>query len=152
MGIGKDINQRVFRNEYQKALVNFIYTCNWLMEQMKSILAKESLTLQQFNILRILRGADAPLSTLQIRQRMLDKMSDTSRIVDRLIAKQLVEKRICAEDKRLVDVWITAQGKEVLERVDLLQNEMDALLNTLSEEEAATLNTIFDKIRHSGEQ
>ena len=92
MGIEKDINQSKFRNDYQKAGINLIYTFNWMTEKMKILFEKFGLTSQQFNILRILRGAGQPLSTLQIRQRMLDKMSDTSRIVDRLILKGLVKK------------------------------------------------------------
>jgi DNA-binding MarR family transcriptional regulator len=89
MSIDKEINQQKFRNEYQKSEINLIYTYNWMNEQMKCIFDKFDITSQQFNILRILRGAGEPLSTLQIRQRMLDKMSDTSRIVDRLIKKEL---------------------------------------------------------------
>ena len=81
MGIEEDISQSKFRNEYQKGVVNLIYTYNWMNERMKHLFDKEKITSQQFNILRILRGAGKPLSTLQIRQRMLDKMSDTSRIV-----------------------------------------------------------------------
>ena len=89
MGLEKDINQSAFRNENQKASINIIYTYHWLVEQLKNVLGEEDLTLQQFNILRILRGSHpAPLSTLQIRERMLDKMSDTSRIVDRLKGRQ----------------------------------------------------------------
>ncbi len=72
------------------------------------------ITQQQFNILRILRGAGQPLSTLQIRQRMLDKMSDTSRIVDRLVKKGMVKKTICREDRRLVDILLTDKGKEII--------------------------------------
>ncbi|MFZ1529484.1 MAG: MarR family transcriptional regulator, partial [Ferruginibacter sp.] len=90
MGIEQDISQAKFRNEHQKSIINFIYTYNWMNEKMKMIFAREDITSQQFNILRILRGAGKPLSTLQIRQRMLDKMSDTSRIVDRLVAKGYV--------------------------------------------------------------
>ena len=85
MSIEKDISQRKFNSEFQKVMVNLIYTHNWMMERMKQFFEQADLTPQQFNILRILRGAGQPLSTLQIRQRMLDKMSDTSRIVDRLI-------------------------------------------------------------------
>ena len=84
MGIEKDINQQKFRNEFQKASINLIYTFNWVSEKMKVFFENQDITSQQFNILRILRGAHKPLSTLQIRERMLDKMSDTSRIVDRL--------------------------------------------------------------------
>lgn len=88
MSINKDINQRKFRNEHQKAMINLIFSYNWLMENTRKHLDRYDLTNQQFNILRILRGAGEPLSTLQIRQRMLDKMSDTSRIVDRLVKKR----------------------------------------------------------------
>ncbi|WP_315819245.1 hypothetical protein [Paraflavitalea speifideaquila] len=87
MSIENDIQQAKFRNEHHKVSVNLIYTCNWLMEKHKQFFDNADITPQQFNILRILRGAGTPLSTLQIRQRMLDKMSDTSRIVDRLVKR-----------------------------------------------------------------
>lgn len=147
MGIEQDIQQVNFRNEHQKAAINLIYTYNWMSEKMKSFFDQEDITPQQFNILRILRGANAPLSTLQIRHRMLDKMSDTSRIVDRLLAKNLVKKSTCAKDKRLVDVCITDKGKKLLERLDMLQDDMDAVLKNLSPEDAQTLNQLLDKIR-----
>ena len=147
MSIEEDINQPKFRNEFQKASINIIYTFNWQTEQMKSLFDKHELTTQQFNILRILRGAGQPISTLQIRQRMLDKMSDTSRIVDRLIVKGLVKKFICKADKRLVDVSITENGKKLLIKLDKHQDEMDALLSNLSDSEAKTLNKLLDKIR-----
>ena len=149
MGIEKDISQSKFRNEYQKSIVNFIYTYNWMNERMKSFFDKEKITGQQFNILRILRGAGKPLSTLQIRQRMLDKMSDTSRIVDRLIIKDLVKKNTCPADKRLVDVSITDKGKKLLEKIDRYESEMDAIFGNLSASEAKTLNGLLDKIRSS---
>jgi len=147
MGIQEDINQSKFRNEYQKAGINLIYTFNWVTEQTKNLFEKHGLTAQQFNILRILRGAGEPLSTLQIRQRMLDKMSDTSRIVDRLIIKGLVKKNISKIDKRLVDVSITEKGKKLLTKLDGHQDEMDAVLSNLSDSEAKTLNKLLDKIR-----
>ena len=149
MSLEKDINQTKFRNEYQKATVNIIFTFNWITEQTKGIFEKEDLTSQQFNILRILRGAGQPLSTLQIRQRMLDKMSDTSRIVDRLIIKGLVKKNVCKTDKRLVDVSITDKGKKVLAKLDKQEDEMDTILSSISEAEAKTLNKILDKMRKS---
>ncbi len=147
MSIEEDINQTKFRNEFQKASINLIYTFNWVNEQMKILLEKQGLTSQQFNILRILRGAAAPLSTLQIRQRMLDKMSDTSRIVDRLVIKGLVKKVVCKTDKRLVDVSITEKGKKLLAKLDDSQAEMDAVLSNLTEGEAKTFNKLLDKIR-----
>jgi len=149
MSLEKDINQSNFRNEHQKAGINLIYSYNWINERMKSFFDRVDITSQQFNILRILRGAREPLSTLQIRQRMLDKMSDTSRIVDRLIAKGLVKKVVCKSDKRLVDVSITDKGKKLLEKTDKYEPEMDALLAALSEAEAKTLNKLLDKLRNS---
>jgi len=148
MGIEQDINQSKFRNEHQKAAINLIYTYNWVTEKLKSIFEREDITSQQFNILRILRGAGQPLSTLQIRQRMLDKMSDTSRIVDRLVLKGLVKKNICANDKRLVDVYITDKGKKLLEKLDKYNEEMDGVFGNISDADAKALNRILDKIRN----
>ena len=149
MSIEKDINQHSFRNEYQKGIINLIYTYNWMNERMKKVFDKEEITAQQYNILRILRGAGTPISTLQIRERMLDKMSDTSRIVDRLVLKGLAKKNTCANDKRLVDVSISAKGKDLLEKIDLYEKDMDAILGNLTDADAKTLNKLLDKIRES---
>ena len=152
MGIDKDINQVKFRNEYQKASINLIYTFGWMTGKSKAILATEDITSQQFNILRILRGSyPQPLSTLQIRERMLDKMSDSSRIVDRLIIKGLVKKGSCKEDRRLVDVMISEKGKKILERLDARQDDMDNIIGNLSKKEAALLSDLLDKIRNGDE-
>ena len=152
MGIEQDIQQSKFRNAWQKASVNLIFTLGWLKEKTRSFFEAEDITPQQFNILRILRGSfPQPLSTLQIRERMLEKMSDTSRIVDRLIAKGLVKKLTCKSDRRLVDVVITDKGKKLLERLDQRQDEMDMALGNLSEKEANILSDLLDKLRHGGE-
>lgn len=151
MSIEKDILQNSFRNARQKALINVLYTYGWAVERIRGFLSSEDITHQQFNILRILRGAHPqPLSTLQIRDRMLDKMSDTSRIVDRLVLKELVEKRLCPADKRLVDVTITHKGQELLKRLDENQSGMDDVLSGLSEEEAEQLSALLDKLRSHG--
>lgn len=150
MGIDQDIRQSKFRSEYQKAAVNLLYTYGWITERTREVFASEDITPQQFNILRILRGSHPqPLSTLQIRERMLDKMSDTSRIVDRLIAKGLVKKGTCKTDRRLVDVMITDKGKKMLERLDERQDELDNIMGNLTEKEAAILSELLDKIRGS---
>lgn len=149
MSIEKDIQQSKFRNEYHKTVVNLIFTYNWITEKTKQFFEKGDITSQQYNILRILRGAGNPLSTLQIRQRMLDKMSDTSRIVDRLVKKELVQKVICKTDRRLVDVTITDAGLQLLDKLDSYNEQMDAMLESLSEEEAKMLNHLLDKIRNS---
>ena len=147
MSLDKDIHSSKFRNEYHKAIVNIIFTNNWIMERTKEIFERGDITPQQYNILRILRGAKEPLSTLQIRQRMLDKMSDTSRIVDRLLKKELVKKVVCITDKRLVDVTITSKGLELLDELDKYNDELDNVLNSISEQEVCTLNQLLDKIR-----
>ncbi|MEK0422218.1 MAG: hypothetical protein RLZ95_128 [Bacteroidota bacterium] len=147
MGIEKDIQQANFRNEFQKMGINIIFTANWLNEHVATFLNKEDLTVQQYNILRILRGSDVPLSTLQIRERMLDKMSDTSRIVDRLIVKDLVQKSACKADKRLVDITLTEKGLQLVTKLDQYNDQIDANLKGVSEAEAKTLNEILDKLR-----
>jgi len=148
VGIEKDIHQNDFRNAKQKAMINLLYTYGWTLEKIKSFLAREDITHQQFNILRILRGAaPQPLSTLQIRERMLDKMSDTSRIVDRLVAKNLVKKETCPKDKRLVDVTITDKGLKLLKKLDAASDYMDEVMQNLSEKESEMLSTLLDKLR-----
>jgi DNA-binding MarR family transcriptional regulator len=152
MGIEQDIQQASFRNEFQKMGINLLFTANWLNEQIGKILSEEGVTQQQYNILRILRGSATPLSTLKIRERMLDKMSDTSRIVDRLIAKELVLKNTCEKDKRLVDITLSPKGLNLVDQLDQFNDRIDALLKGINASEAATLNQILDKIRtvHTG--
>jgi DNA-binding MarR family transcriptional regulator len=147
MGIEQDIQQPNFRNEFQKMGINLLFTANWLNEQIGKMLSEEGVTQQQYNILRILRGSATPLSTLKIRERMLDKMSDTSRIVDRLIAKELVLKNTCEKDKRLVDITLSSKGLDLVDQLDQFNERIDALLKGINESEAQTMNQILDKIR-----
>src|SRR5215216_3556470 len=150
MGIEKEIHQEKFRSARQKAMLNILFTNGWFTEKMKNILAPEDITPQQYNILRILRGSfPQPLSTLQIRERMLDRMSDTSRIVDRLVAKQLVKKVICSKDRRLVDVTITEKGQNLLRKLDAQVNHFEDIMDNLTEKEAATISNLLDKLRDS---
>lgn len=147
MGIEQDIQQPNFRNEFQKMGINLLFTANWLNEQIGKMLSDEGVTQQQYNILRILRGSTTPLSTLKIRERMLDKMSDTSRIVDRLIAKELVVKNTCEKDKRLVDITLSPKGISLVDQLDQYNDRIDALLKGINESEAQLMNQILDKIR-----
>ena len=149
MGLAEDIKQeKGFKNEFQKALINVMYTEGWLRNKMSEILKPHGLTSQQYNVLRILRGSNPePLSTSCIRSRMLDKMSDASRMVDRLDKKQLVEKRVCKEDKRLVDVYITDKGQELLKVLDTPIGEFHKFFGSITEDEAKALNEILDKLR-----
>ena len=153
MGIEKEIHQEKFRSAKHKAMLNVLFTNGWFTEKMKNILAPEDITPQQYNILRILRGSfPQPLSTLQIRERMLDRMSDTSRIVDRLVAKQLVKKVVCIKDRRLVDVTITEKGQNLLKRLDTQVNNMDSILSNITEKEAQTISNLLDKLRDGNEK
>jgi DNA-binding MarR family transcriptional regulator len=146
MSIEKEIKSR-FRNEHHKATVNLQFTANWLEERLKKYFEKGGLTNQQYNILRILRGSVEPLSTLKIRERMLDKMSDTSRIVDRMVSKGLVEKKENTKDKRLVDITITHKGLDLVDWLDTFSTEIDEITQNLNDDEVKLLNTLLDKVR-----
>ena len=153
MGLEKDIKQQQFTSENQKLIINLVFTNNWLTEKIRDFLSTADITLQQFNILRILRGSHPqPLSTLTIRERMLDKMSDTSRIVDRLVLKGLVDKKTCPSDKRLVDISITEEGKKVLATIDQKEKEMMAVITNLNQGEMKMLNGLLDKMRGSSSE
>ncbi len=148
MRIEEEIHQKKFRNEYQKATINLIYTHNWLMTKQKRFLGEYDITPQQYNVLRILRGQHpGSISTSAIRERMLDRSSDASRIVDRIHKQGLVEKKICHSDKRLVDVNISAKGLKVLEEIDKEIIKMDSIFGNLTETETEELNRLLDKLR-----
>lgn len=150
MSIERDIQQARFVNSRQKALINILYTYGWVIERIKKILSREDITHQQFNILRILRGSyPRPLSTLQIRERMLDRMSDTSRIVDRLVTKKLAQKTVSPLDKRLVDVVITEKGRLLLKRIDDGPDLVFEVMHQISEEDAEQLSHCLDRLRCS---
>jgi DNA-binding MarR family transcriptional regulator len=123
-------------------------THSWLMEHIKNFVKTENITPQQYYILCILRKETKPLSTNQIRERMIDKMSDTSRIVERLETKGLVKKEVSVKDKRMVDVVITPAGLNLLEQLDRRNEELDKIMHPLSGEEMETLNSLLDKLRN----
>lgn len=136
-----------FKNPWEKALVNIVYTHNWINNLQKQAFKAFGITLQQYNVLRILRGQHPnPISTSDIRERMLDRMSDVSRIVDRLVKKGLVERKTCKSDKRLVDVLINSKGLALLKQIDH-DNRLEMLSDFISEEEAGQLNELLDRFR-----
>lgn len=148
MDIENEIKSTIPLKQASKTVVNMLYTSRIVEEKVTLALKAEELTHQQFNVLRILRGSyPNPLSTLQIRDRMLDKMSDTSRIVDRLIKKNLAHKSTCQSDKRLVDINISEEGLSLLSKLDKDDNSIDDLLSNLSTEDVEALNNLLDKIR-----
>ena len=151
MRLEEAIKQKTFRSESQKLNVNFIYTYSWIINNQKPVFQQYGLTMQQYNVLRILRGNHPdPYSTHMIRDRMLDKMSDVSRIVDRLCKKGLVDSNQCSSDKRLVDVNITEKGLKLLKEMDKTVDLMERMFNNLSKEEQVKLNELLDKIREDG--
>ncbi len=148
MRIEEAIQQtKPFRNDWHRAVVNLIYTSNWLKDQLRCKLKPYNITMQQYNVLRILRGAGEPITTSVIRERLLDKMADTSRLVDRLHQKGWVSRRECTHDKRLVDVSLTPQGQALLESMDHISGKLDLIGRNLTEEEARLLSDLLDKFR-----
>lgn len=148
MDLEKEIFSTKFVNSYQKASVNIVYTYNWLNNFIKSELDKYEVTNQQFNVLRILRGQYPNPATINIlKERMLDKMSDASRIVDRLVQKELVTRTINKKDRRAVDILINKKGLDVLDLIQMEAVMIENLKNNLSEEEAKQLSNLLDKFR-----
>jgi DNA-binding MarR family transcriptional regulator len=148
MRLEDEIKQKEFKNEYAKALVNMIFTYNWLDTQMKDFLKTFDVTSQQFNILRILRGQHPEPATVNLlKERMLDKMCDASRIVERLKAKELVERKVSEKDRRAVDILITEKGLNLLTRIDQDMPEYEKKMHLLTTAEVKQLNLLLDKLR-----
>ncbi|MGV3507753.1 MAG: MarR family winged helix-turn-helix transcriptional regulator [Sphingobacteriaceae bacterium] len=147
MELEKEI-QTKFENEYHKIVVNTLYTYGWINDLLKKRLSKNQITLQQFNILRILRGQHPGPATINLlKERMLDKMSDASRIVERLVQKGLVTRCINKKDRRAVDIQITDKGLDLLKKLDPVITPIDVLKSNLTESEAKQLNVLLDKLR-----
>lgn len=148
MKIEQAIKQSRFRNDKQKLLINILFTSNWLMSEQKTFFGQYDITPQQYNVLRILKGQfPNSISTSNIKDRMIDKNSDTSRIVDRLHLKGWVDKAISATDRRLVDVKISDKGIELLNAIEHEVESLDNLLQKLSDDEIVILNDLLDKLR-----
>lgn len=148
MKLEDEIKQVKFKSHYHKLAVNIIYTHGWLDNLMSPVFKELDITPQQFNILRILKGQHPNPATINLlKERMLDKMSDASRLVERLRCKELVERETCDDDRRRVDVKITQKGLDLLEKYDARENDFSDLFKNLTEEEIETLNNYLDKLR-----
>ena len=148
MGLEDDIVQSNFDSVHHKALVNIIYTHNYLNNELSDIFRNYQITRQQFNVLRILRGQyPKPANINLIKDRMLDKMSDASRIVERLRVKGLVVREQCEEDRRAVEITISEEGLNLLKKTDVHSKRFKSLLSNLTDKEAHKLNELLDKIR-----
>ncbi len=148
MKIEDEINGR-FRNNYHKGLINLKFTVNQVSYQFLQFLKEHEITEQQYNILRVLRGFrnEGPKSISFLKERMLDRNSDVSRILDKLFAKELISRKEGAIDRRQKDVEITEKGLKLLSVMDEIENRVDTLLKNLTENEVIELNRLLDKIR-----
>lgn len=148
MQLQKETLTTRFESIHHQAIVNVFHTSNWCTEKLKQAILPYEVTTQQFNILRILRGQNPNPSTINLlKSRMLDKMSDTSRIVDRLVQKELVVKVPNDVDKRAVDIRISDKGMELLALMDQEVSLSVFISSNLTEQEAVELNTLLDKMR-----
>ena len=149
MGISEDLKQRTFASETSKSVVNIIFTGNWMMQQMHDLLKPFGLTPQQYNVLRILRGQqNNPMTVLAITERMLDKMSNASRLVDKLLDKKLVLRRECPKDRRAVDVIILPAGMTLLAEIDQVQKQWEMTFGEIGEDKMDQLNILLDEFRN----
>jgi DNA-binding MarR family transcriptional regulator len=146
MEIG-EIIQSKFANSRQKAIVNLRYTSNYFNLLQNNYMSKFDLTMPQFNILRILRGAKGVISVNTVKDRMIERSPNTTRLMDKLIEKGLIERVRCDEDRRVVYVSITDDGLELLAKIDNEQKGFVDLSENLTEEEAETLSGLLDKMR-----
>jgi len=139
-----DLNT-TFSNNKVKALLNIIYTRNWISSQQNTFFKPYGISPQQYNILRILKGAGEAIKVQTIKERMIERSPNATRLMDKLCVKELIERIPCPEDRRVVHIEITENGKLLLEEIS--KNLKDDLLKNLTEDEALQLSNLLDKIR-----
>ena len=148
MTIEEEIKQRRFKNEYHKLVVNLQFTSNWLRSMQTKKLRKFKISAQQYNVLRILKGQyPNPSSLMLIRERMLDKESNASRLIDKLVFNGLTKRVQCPNDRRQVEITITEKGLQLLQDMDPFIDSETKRLECLSKEDAILLNQLLDKLR-----
>ncbi|PSL23928.1 MarR family winged helix-turn-helix transcriptional regulator [Dyadobacter jiangsuensis] len=153
MSIETDIKQKKFRSPFQKLALNLMYTTKWLEYKQLESFKEYDITPQQYNVLRILRGQQGnPIKVSDITERMLDKSSNTSRLVDKLLAKNLAKRSSCESDRRAVDVVITEEGLALLKVLDPFIEDWENRFNIISEEEAEQISALLDKLRENENQ
>jgi DNA-binding MarR family transcriptional regulator len=144
-----EIKQKSFPTPYHRMVVNIMFTGNWVQKELSAQLRPFGLSLQQHNVLSILRGQHPNPSTLGlIQERMLDRMSNATRLVDKLVEKGLVDRCQCPENRRKVDIVITGAGLDLLQQTDALIRQIPGRYAHLSVEEAAVLSKLLDKVRN----
>lgn len=147
--IGEEIKQEKFKSIFEKSMINLVFTTNWLNLRNSQLFKTYGISLPQFNVLRILRGQHKQPATINlISERMLDKSSNASRLVDKLVLKELVERKECPNDRRAVDIIITDKGLEVLSKLDIVIKDFHQdIEKNITKEEAEQLNDLLNKIR-----
>lgn len=143
--ISKDI-QSTFPSERVKAFINIKYTANWLNSLENEFFKPFGISPQQFNILRILKGAGKAIKVQQIKDRMIERAPNATRLMDKLNAKKYIERIPCPEDRRVVHIAITNDGLSLLKEIDKVGSK-NKILDKLTEEEATILSNLLDKIR-----
>ncbi|MCE2771949.1 MAG: MarR family transcriptional regulator [Bacteroidetes bacterium] len=148
MKIEEEIKQKSFHSPYQKVYVNLIFTASYMQNMHSRVMKQFGVTMQQYNVLRILRGQHPnPASVGIIQERMLDKNSNASRLIDKLLLKKFVDRKVCPDDRRQMDIKITAKGLELLKQLDVIIDGMESEMKTLTEKEALLLSDLLDKLR-----
>ena len=135
-----------FKDNRVKAMLNILYTANWISSHQNDFFKQFGLSPQQYNILRILRGAKAPIKVQTIKERMVERAPNLTRLTDKLCDKNLIERIPFEGDRRVVLIGITKQGLELLEKIDPQSPQLN-LLKNLNEEEANQLSDLLDKMR-----
>ncbi|MCP9767695.1 MarR family transcriptional regulator [Lacihabitans sp. LS3-19] len=149
MSLEQEIKQtKPFKNNHEKTMVNIIFTNNWLNFKQNKFLKEFDISSQQYNVLRILNGQKGKAITInEIIERMLDKMSNASRLVDKLFAKGYVSRDQKIGNRRACDVKITPKGSAFLEQVNAGMIPLDNVMGDLTESEFDELNRLLDKLR-----
>ena len=148
MSLEKDIHQEKFQSEHQKASINILYTGSWLYNVNAAYLKKFTITPEQFNVLRILRGNHPnPMMLAEITARMIDKNSNCTRLVEKLRQKGFITREICKNNRRQVDISITDKGLQLLKKIDVDQPGWLQAMEKISKADARELNRILDKLR-----
>lgn len=148
MKIEEAIQQKSFKDVYNKAVVNLLYTQSYVVSKQSSLFKPFGISPEQYNVLRILKGQNGnPITVSSIQERMLNKMSNASRLVEKLKQKGYILREECPRDRRQVDVVITEEGKLVLKQLEEKIYKLNRELISLNEEEIETLNNLLDKLR-----
>ncbi len=148
MEIEKEIKQNKFKDEIHKLMINQLITGKWITNLIAKQLKPFGITNQQYNVLRILRGQKSNyISVNAISDRMIDKMSNVSRLIDKLVDKKLVQRKINKDDRRQADIVINQKGLDLVKAIEDTEDDLKSNFKSLSEEEAKQLNDLLDKLR-----